>query len=145
MKLQTLTVIFCIIIIPVTLILSAYIGTQIDTAMLQRDYDTKLLDATHDAVVAFQTNTQNNIYSANADSVRRDIKAAINVFSTSLSTGLGLGTAGDEQILPYIPAMVFTMYDGFYIYAPDYDGEQLYRHLLKPYVNYSARYLSRKF
>lgn len=145
MKLQNLTVIFCIIVIPITLILSAYIGTQIDTATLQRAYDTKLLDATHDAVVAFQTNTQNNVYSANADSVRRDIKAAINVFSTSLSTGLGLGTAGAEYILPYIPAMVFTMYDGFYIYTPDYDydgQEELFRHILKPYINYTARYVS---
>ena len=66
MKLQNLTVIFCIIVIPVMLILSGYITTQIDTANLQRMYDTKLLDATHDAVVAFQTNTQNNVYSANA-------------------------------------------------------------------------------
>lgn len=145
MKLQNLTIIFCIIVIPVVLILSAYIGTQIDTATLQRNYDTKLLDATHDAVVAFQTNTQNNVYSANADSVRRDIKAAINVFSTSLSTGLGFGAAGTERVLPYIPAMLFTMYDGFYIYTPDYDydGEkELFRHILKPYINYTARYVS---
>lgn len=145
MKLQNLTVIFCIIVIPITLILSAYIGTQIDTATLQRTYDTKLLDATHDAVVAFQTNTQNNVYSANADSVRRDIKAAINVFSTSLSTSLGWGIAGAEQVLPYIPAIVFTMYDGFYIYTPDYDydgEEELFRHILKPYINYATKYVS---
>ena len=58
MKLQSLSVIFVIIIIPVTLILSAYIGSQIDTASLQQSYDTKLMDATHDAVVAFEINTR---------------------------------------------------------------------------------------
>ena len=79
MKLQHIAVIFAIIVIPITLILSAYIGTQIDTASLQQSYNTKLMDATHDAVVAFELNTANNIYSANADSMRRDIGAAINI------------------------------------------------------------------
>lgn len=88
MKLQNMTMIFSIIIIPVTLILSAYIGVQIDAASLQQQYDTKLMDATHDAVVAFELNTINNQYN-NADSLRRDIKAAINTFSTSLSVALG--------------------------------------------------------
>lgn len=90
MKLQNMTVIFSIIIIPVTLILSAYIGVQIDTAVLQQKYDTKLMDATHDAVVAFELNTINNKYSNNSDSMRRDIKASINTFSTSLATSLGM-------------------------------------------------------
>lgn len=58
MKLQNLSIIFAIIIIPITLILSAYIGTQIDTASLQQSYDTTLMDATHDAVVAFELNTR---------------------------------------------------------------------------------------
>lgn len=90
MKLQNMTIIFIIIIIPVTLVLSAYIGSQIDTALLQEKYDTKLMTATHDAIAAFQLNTMNNKYSNNADSIRRDIKAAINTFSTSLSTNLGM-------------------------------------------------------
>ena len=68
MKLQNMTVIFSIIVIPVTLILSAYIGVQIDTAQLQQMYDTKLMDATHDALAAFELNTINNKYSNNADS-----------------------------------------------------------------------------
>lgn len=90
MKLQNMTIIFSIIVIPITLILSAYIGVQIDTAVLAQKYDTKLLDATHDAVVAFELNTINNKYSTNADSLRRDIKAAVNTFSTSLSAGFGM-------------------------------------------------------
>ena len=85
MKLQNLTVIFSMIIIPITLILSAYIGVQMDTILLSQKYDTRLIDATHDAVVAFELNTIHNQYSTNADSIRRDIKAAINTFSTTLS------------------------------------------------------------
>lgn len=90
MKLQSMAVIFAIIVIPITLILSAYIGTQIDTAALQQRYDTILLDATHDAVVAFQLNSIDNQYSTNADSLRRDVKASTNAFFTSLATNMQL-------------------------------------------------------
>lgn len=58
MKLQNMAVIFAIIIIPITIMLSAYIGIQVDTASLQHSYDTELMDATHDAVVAFELNTE---------------------------------------------------------------------------------------
>jgi len=62
MKLQNMTVIFSIIIIPVTLILSAYIGIQIDTVLSVQKYDTALMGATHDAVAAFELNTISNKY-----------------------------------------------------------------------------------
>lgn len=158
MKLQNLSVIFAIIIIPVTLILSAYIGSQIDTASLQQSYDTKLKDATHDAVVAFELNTQDNAYSNNSDSIRRDLQAVINTFSNSLASGLSIPGANQERIMPYIPAILITLYDGYYIYSPsEYSystkeendlGEWTevqktgYTHVLKPYVYYSARYVS---
>ena len=142
MKLQNLTVIFSIIVIPITLILSAYIQTQIDTASLQQYYDTKLLDATHDAVAAFQLNTLNNEFSTNSDSMRRDIKAAINTFSNSLSNSMGYGTNLRNTILAHVPAMIFTLYDGYYIYAPDFNGKNDYEHMLKPYIYYSAKYVS---
>lgn len=148
MKLQHLTIIFVVIIIPITLILSAYIGNQIDTASLQQSYNTKLMDATHDAVVAFELNTANNIYSGNADSIRRDISAAINTFSNTLATNLGMSSANKESLMPYIPAILITLYDGYYIYSPsEYDyiaqnGEHKtgYTHILKPYIYYSKKY-----
>ncbi len=148
MKLQNMTVIFSIIIIPVTLILSAYIGTQIDTASLQQSYDTKLMDATHDAVISFELNTANSEYTTNADSIRRDIQASVNSFFTCLASNLGTPGASSSSINPYIPAIVFTLYDGYYIYAPneaiyEENGETKtkYEHILKPYVHYSARYV----
>lgn len=149
MKLQNMIVIFAIIIIPVTLILSAYIQNQIDTAVLMQTYDTKLMDATHDAVVAFQLNTLNNDYSTNADSIRRDIKAAVTTFTNSLAAGFGMSGASQGIITPYIPALVFTLYDGYYIYSPvettyEENGEKKtkYEHILKPYIYYSVRYRS---
>lgn len=157
MKLQHLTIIFVVIIIPITLILSAYIGNQIDTASLQQSYNTKLMDATHDAVVAFELNTSNNIYTGNADSVRRDISAAINTFSNTLATNLGMSSANKESLMPYIPAILITLYDGYYIYSPseytyktkiEKEGQLVddiktgYTHILKPYIYYSKKYES---
>lgn len=160
MKLQHLTIIFVVIIIPITLILSAYIGNQIDTASLQQSYNTKLMDATHDAVVAFELNTANNIYSGNADSMRRDITAAINTFTSTLATNLGMSGNNFEALMPYIPAILITLYDGYYIYSPsEYyktnvkeNGEEVssdnmktgYKHILKPYIYYSKKYESGK-
>ncbi len=148
MKLQNLAVIFAIIVVPMTLILSAYIGIQIDTQSLQKNYDTKLLDATHDSVVAFQLNSLNNDYSTNADSLRRDVEASINTFFTSLATNLGTPGASTSYILQYVPAVVFTLYDGYYIYSPmevEYTTstgaiQTKYDHTLKPYIHYSVRY-----
>lgn len=141
MKIQNMAIIFSIIIIPVTLILSAYIGTQIDTSVIQQQYSTHLMDATHDAIVAFQSNTINNKYSGNADSLRRDISAAINAFSTSLSSST---LTSADTIMNYVPALVFTLYDGYYIYSPvEYikdDGSTAFKHILKPYIHYSVRY-----
>lgn len=52
--------------------------------------------------------------------------------------------AGKNSILPYVPALVYTLYDGYYIYSPmkiiNDDGTESYEHVLKPYVYYSARY-----
>ncbi len=143
MKLQNLTVIFAIIVIPVSLILSAYIQVQIDTASLQAQYDTKLLNATHDAIEAFQLNTLNNDYSINSDSLRRDIKAALSTFTNSLSTAIGFGMSANRTVLSYIPAVVFTLYDGYYVYSPDLNEDtNNYEHVLKPYVYYSAKYVT---
>ena len=53
-----------------------------DTLQLQAAYNTKLNDATYDAMQAFQLNTQNNEFSTVADSLKRDVSASINTFYT---------------------------------------------------------------
>ncbi len=152
MNLQTLSIILIIIILPITLILSAYTKVQIDTISLQTMYKTKLKDATYDAVVAFQINTVHNTYSTVSDSMRRDISAAIQTFMSNLATNLGMSGTDETNIKPYIPAIVFTLYDGYYIYSPsishtqngdDNQAEQTsYEHVLKPYIYYTARYVN---
>ena len=137
MKLQSLTVIFIIIIIPVILIVSLYISTGLKTIKLQSEYDSGLIDATHDAIYAFELNTSANKY-ANNPEIKRDIlKASVKMFEKSLCNTCNISSYNKNEIEKYIPAIVFGMYDGFYVYAPSKTLEGKYEHGLKNYVYYS--------
>mgnify|MGYP001153789984 CR=1 FL=1 len=172
MKLQNMTVIFIIIMIPIILVVSYYIGLQINTITMQKDYTVKLQTAAKDSIQALEINTVewNSASSNLADSKRRDVLAAINTFTTSLANGMGIGGAGRGRIQTYIPAIVYTMYDGYYIYSASLmkdqdtdkdgltqfekdtsgkdtgnikyntEGTSSYQYILKPYSPYSARY-----
>lgn len=150
MKIQYIAVIFVVIILPIAMVMSSYIGAQIDTITLQTEYNTKLTEATYDAIKAFQINTVNNRYSTVSDSKIRDIEASINTFYSSLSNNEYLSR---EELQMYVPALVYTLYDGYYIYTkynnmyPE-KGEMIYTNAndaeanfgLKPYIYYSCRY-----
>lgn len=165
MKLQNMTVIFIIIMIPIILVVSYYIGLQINTITMQKNYTVKLQTAAKDSIQALEINTVewNSASSNLADSKRRDVLAAINTFTTSLANGMGIGGAGQGRIQTYIPAIAYTMYDGYYIYSAslmkdqDTDKDGLtqfndngtiksngnsYQYILKPYSPYSARYVN---
>lgn len=165
MKLQNMTVIFIIIMIPIILVVSYYIGLQINTITMQKNYTVKLQTAAKDSIQALEINTVewNSASSNLADSKRRDVLASINTFTTSLANNMGIGGAGKGRIQTYIPAIVYTMYDGYYIYSAslmkdqdtDKDGltqfnadgtiksnGKSYQYILKPYSPYSARYAS---
>ncbi|MEE1389169.1 MAG: hypothetical protein U0M00_01155 [Clostridia bacterium] len=165
MKLQNMTVIFIIIMIPIIIVTSYYIGLQIKTITMQKDYTVKLQTAAKDSIQALEINTVewNSASSNLADSKRRDVLASINTFTTSLANNMGIGGAGKGRIQTYIPAIVYTMYDGYYIYSAslmkdqDTTSEGLtqfnddgtiksngtsYQYILKPYSPYSARYAS---
>ena len=157
MKLQHLAIIFVIIIVPISMVMASYIQNQIDAIKMQTVYDKSLINATYDAVKAFQINTTNNKYSSISDSKIRDIEASVNTFYNSLltSTDEYVLSASDLQI--YVPALLFTLYDGYYIYSSydnvystvgvdedekvsiDLNGKN-YQTGLKPYVYYSAKY-----
>lgn len=127
MKIHNMAIILVIIVLPITLILSAFTKNQIDTISVQTIYATKLRDATYDAVSAFEINTEDNSYSTVSDSMRRDVNAAVQTFITSLSKNLGMTATTEASIRPYIPAIIFTLYDGYYIYSPAYsfDNEKI--------------------
>ena len=165
MKIQHLAIIFVIIMLPISMVLSYYIGTQIDSIKVQKMYDSKLLTATYDAIKSFQLNTINNKYSTVSDSKIRDIEASISTFYNSLGTELGATGYSEEDLQQFIPAILYTMYDGYYIYGkyyndalPVYETDEKgivvmdengkpmvvgygdYQYGLRPYIYYSCRY-----
>ena len=156
MKLQYLAVIFVIIIIPISLVMSEYIQTQIDTIKLQTLYTKSLNTATYDALKAFQINSVNNKYSSLSDSKIRDIEASINTFYNSLGTSMEDRISSKEELSVFVPAILFTLYDGYYIYSSynniysttgtgDNQRVQIqdnhnYQEGLRPYIYYSCQY-----
>ncbi len=140
MKLQYIAVIFIIIIVPISLVLSEYLNVQIRTINNQTFYAKQLNDATYDTIKAFQFNTVHNRYSSVANSKLRDIKAATNTFFNTLGTTL---TRSREDLQEYVPALAFTLYDGYYIYSRNRKtAEEEYSYELKPYIYYSCEYKS---
>ena len=157
MKIQSLAVIFIILILPISLVLATYTKTRVETVSLQATYDSKLNDATHDALKAYQINSFKNDTSGLVNSKIRDIEASVNTFFNSMSTNFSSLGYTKETLQNYVPALVYTMYDGYYIYAPFTNkldnevkdqtsfrnGEDIYG--LKPYVYYSCRYKGNNF
>lgn len=160
MKFQYLAVIFVIIILPISLVISFYVQAQMDIVNTQTNYASKLNDATYDAVRAFQINTTNSYYSSVSDSKIRDIEASVNSFYNSLTASLHYTKL---ELKAFVPAIVYSLYDGYYIYGKRYNvydntqinesGELIdmnidtglndankYEYGLKPFVYYSCRY-----
>ena len=118
MKLQGVSVIFALIVLPLILVLTYYIQLQVDTIEMQNEYDRKLLDSTYGAMSAFELNTANEDLSTVSDSLRTIIDASTNVFMNTLATNFGMSNASRSYLEPYIPAILYTLYDGYYISAP---------------------------
>lgn len=154
MKIQGLAVIAMIIIIPMSILLNSYATSQIKTLQFQISYDSKLKNSTYDGIKALQLNMANSTTSDLANSKMRDIKAAIKTFYGSLASNFEMAGYGEDVLRNYVPAIVYTLYDGYYIYSeytnqlgdditirPDstYNEEdEIYG--LKPYIYYSCRY-----
>lgn len=158
MRIQNLAIIFIIIMLPIALVFLYYIDVQRTTIELQISYDAKLDNATEATIQAFQMNTANSSTSDIVNSKIRDIEAAANSFFTALATDFNVAGYNNETLKGYVPALVFTMYDGFYIYSPfentldeetannldqnpsaEYHAEEQVTGL-KPYIYYSCRY-----
>ena len=118
MKLQHLTVIFILIILPVIIVVSEYIDNQIDRVNLVASFDRKLLNSTYDAIKAYKINTVTNAISDISNSKIKDIEATVKTFYNSLSTSFGYTGYKSKVMESYVPAVVFALYDGYYIYSP---------------------------
>ncbi len=117
MKYQNFAVIFVIIILPISIVLSFYIQKQTDTIKLESEYQTKLNDSTYDAIASFQINSLNTSR-VTGESVKSYVLASVNTFFTTLATNLGMSGAARSRLQAYVPAILFTTYDGYYIYSP---------------------------
>lgn len=143
MNFKNMSVLFILILFPIILVFILYASLQSSSLNMQTQYDSKLSVATYDAMTAFNINTINNDKnSALADSLIRDINASINTFMSTLSLGFGSSGQDSNNLKPYIPALVYTLYDGYYIYSPSVNSSNndKYEHILKPYIYYTARY-----
>lgn len=98
------------------------------------------MSATYDGIKAFEMNASYNSLSNVSDTLREDIEAAISTFMQSLSMTMGIGGYNKNQMIDYIPAILFTLYDGYYIYSPAKTETGNYEYMLKPYNYYTVRY-----
>lgn len=121
MKIEHLAVIFILIILPIDIVLGLYLDAQMNTIRKQAIYDSKLVDCVYDAMKVYQSNsivdTENDVVTAKME----NIEASANTFLSSLQTSFGLGGYKASVMQEYIPAVVYTMYDGYYIYSKFYN------------------------
>ena len=155
MKIQSLAIMFIILILPISLVLSSYTQNRVETLSLQARYDSRLNSATYDALKAYQLNSFNSDSGSFVNSKIRDIKASSNAFFTALASNFSTVGYTKETLQNYVPALVYTMYDGYYMYSPytntlDEETKTRYNingdnslYGLKPYVYYSCRYVGR--
>ena len=162
MKIQYLAVIFIIIMMPIMTVFSEYIDTQIDIVRKEQLYDNKLSTAASDMINGFQINTMNTTLYTPQSRVN-NIEASVNNFFDSLKTAFEHEGNLASAMKSYVPAVVFTLYDGYYVYSPlkntltnvndkdeDHDGigdkvDNRYKDGkiisgVKPFVPYSCRY-----
>ena len=105
MKLQGVSVIFALIVLPLILVLTYYIQLQVNTIDKQNQYDVKLSNSAYGAMSAFEINTANEDLSSVSDALRTIIDASTNVFMNTLATNLGMSNASKSFVEPYIPAI----------------------------------------
>lgn len=158
MKIQSLAIIFVLIVLPFSILLSEYTQNQIAIINTQTTYDSNLITATYDAVKAYQLNAFNSTSNDISNSKIRDIEASANTFLNSVKSNFKLSGNSDKTINEYVPAIVYTLYDGFYVYSPyENDISDVYTNQdqidnasysdeetidgLKPYIYYSMRYV----
>ncbi len=117
MRFQAFAVIFIAIILPISMVLSYYIDMQSETIALESQYQSRLNNATYSAVSAYQMNSLNTQRVA-GESIYSYVDASINTFYTTLATSMLQSNASKNMFKNYIPAILFTTYDGYYIYSP---------------------------
>ena len=149
MKLENLIIIFIALALPIILILSLFVELSVDTVANKIKYKTYLDKAAHETIVAYELNTTSDKYKSpdiTEDNRMRDIDASMNMFSQNMASFFGQSSASKSAIMTYVPCLLFTLYDGYYVYVPSpVDGisssdYSTFIHRLKPCAYYVKIY-----
>ena len=118
MKIQTASIIYILIIVPLLFVMSIALSLKQDTYKSMLKYEKIQVEATKDAIQAFEMNTSGEDSKKVSDVLRSIAEASINVYKDSLATKLGMSNISKKFIDSYVPTVAFTLYDGFYISTP---------------------------
>ncbi len=120
MKLQSMTVLYVLIILPLLLVLTFTLTHYTNVMRTRIDYRKKLIGATQDGIKAFELNTSQEEFSSVSDALKSIVEASINTFKDSFALKLGIANTSRSNINEYIPFTMFTLNDGYYIESPSF-------------------------
>lgn len=142
MKLQHFAVIFIIIVLPISFLLSESMNLKIEEVNMKNLYDSRLNEATYDAVKAFEINTANNkIAKLSQKEKEKEVKYIVDIFYRSLAEQFSDKGYEKDSLKDYTPAILINLYDGFYMYSKYKNVENNeYEYGIKPYEYYTCRY-----
>jgi len=103
--------------LPLAVILSTYMQLQIDVVIAKEDLSTKLLDSAYDGILSFEINSL-SIDNVTGASIKGYVSSAVNTFFDTMSINMGASGGTKLDVQSYVPAILFTSYDGYYIYSP---------------------------
>ncbi len=142
MKLQHFAVIFIIIIVPISFLLSGYMGSKIEEVNMQTEYNSRISDATYDGIKAFELNTNKENKKMSIKEKEQEVGYAIEIFYKTLANKFSTSGYNSNSLKDYTPAILFNLYDGFFIQSKYKNVENNnYEYGLKPYEYYSCRYV----
>lgn len=142
MKLQHYAVIFIIIVLPISFLLSGYTQYKMEEINLSSEYDTRISEATYDAVKSFELNIQDEPDSLSIEQKKKEVGYAIETFYKTLGNRFLMSNIDSNALKDYTPAIMFSLYDGFFIQSKYKNIENnKYEYGLRPYELYSCRYV----
>lgn len=142
MKLQHFAVIFIIIILPISFLLSSFLQSKIEEINLETEYNSRISDATYDGVKAFELNTNKEHQELSIKQKEKEVEYAIEIFYKTLANRFSSSGMDSNSLKDYTPAILFNLYDGFFIQSKYKNVEDNnYEYGLKPYEQYSCRYV----
>ncbi|MBW4841234.1 MAG: hypothetical protein KZY74_17730 [Paenibacillaceae bacterium] len=126
MKITDWAILFVLIVVPILWLSGQRVEDLREVNRLETRYTAAIRTAVQDAAVALNRNELQQFESGygSAKWMRADKEQALAALLQSLYLNFGVADdpVGQQVILGYIPAVVVMDYDGYYLYAADYEG-----------------------